>query len=102
MTDFRRGLADLPTFTLVLAGNQRVKVLAPAWGDLLEGPLGELKRALMLREVPEAAEHELREHPECSVLVELGEGAPEAVRQALDSLVQREPRLSYVVLPSPN
>jgi hypothetical protein len=102
LTTFRRDLRDLLSFTMSVGPNQRVKVFAPDWSIVHEPHLGEAKRALVLQSVRDAAERELREHPDAEIRFELGEGAPDELRQMLDAVARVNPRLSYVVLPGQN
>jgi hypothetical protein len=102
LTAFRRDMVDLLTFTITLEDNQRVKGFAPDWDLLADPKLGQARRALVLRSVREAAERELREHPEAQVRFELGPDAPQELRRLLDELAETNPRLSHIVLPGQN
>jgi hypothetical protein len=102
LNEFQRSVADLLSFTAVLDDNQRLKVFAPDWSILSDSRLGEAKRGLLLRTVREVAERELREHETERIRFELGQGAPAELCRLMDEIAAANPRLSYIVLPSPN
>ncbi len=102
LTALRRDLRDLLATTIVLAGNQRVKVLDLDWSAFTDPRLGSARQSLLLHAFKEVAEAELQSHPDATLRLELGQGVPDGLRRLLDQVVAGDSHMSYVVLPGHN